>query len=181
MPTSPANLTKDRESFIIKSGTIDRFIFVKTDRLHVRFLLLFGGFILRPKDLTQGKITPLLIRFAIPYLFASLLNSLYGAVDIMIVGRFADAAAVAGSSIGTQINSTCSFFISGITMGGTVLLGQYIGAKREKEAGESIISLLILFSIVAVIVAPLIAIFAPYFVNWMQTPLEAVQSAIDFI
>lgn len=132
------------------------------------------------QSLIEGKITPVLIQFAIPYLLASILNSLYGAVDLMIVGQFADAAAVAGVSIGTQIIWTCNWFITGITMGGTVLLAQYIGAENRRAAGETILTLLLLFSAIAVLLAPIMAWFAPQFVGWMQTPEAAVSHAVSY-
>ena len=45
-------------------------------------------------QLTEGKIFPVLIRFAVPVFLALLLQALYGAADLIIVGRFADAASV---------------------------------------------------------------------------------------
>lgn len=52
--------------------------------------------------LTQGKIFPALMRFAIPFLVANFLQQLYGAVDLLVVGQFCDTAAVSAVSTGSQ-------------------------------------------------------------------------------
>ena len=58
----------------------------------------------KSKDtILQGRIFPPLIRFAIPLLLAILLQALYGAVDLFVVGKFGDTASVSAVSNGSQI------------------------------------------------------------------------------
>ena len=80
------------------------------------------------QNLAQGRVGVTLLKFAGPFLLASLLQALYGAADLFVVGRFADAAAVSGVSIGSQIMQTLTGVILGLSMGGTVLIGQRVGA-----------------------------------------------------
>ncbi|ENZ00254.1 hypothetical protein HMPREF1092_02769 [Clostridium thermobutyricum] len=82
-------------------------------------------------NLTRGKISTTLLKFAIPFLFASLLQALYGAVDLFVVGRFTNSATVSAVSIGSQVMQTVTGIILGISMGGTVLIGKRIGEKYD--------------------------------------------------
>jgi Na+-driven multidrug efflux pump len=81
-------------------------------------------------SLTESPVTPTLVRFAVPLMLSALLQSLYGATDLFVVGQYADAAAVSGVSIGTQLMSTVTMLIYSVSMGGTVLLGNCIGEKN---------------------------------------------------
>lgn len=57
-------------------------------------------------DLTKGSVPHVLLRFALPYLLANVLQALYGGADLFVVGRFDDAASVAGVAIGSQVMHT---------------------------------------------------------------------------
>ena len=81
----------------------------------------------RQIDFTSGKIVTPLLKFAIPVLFALFLQSMYGAVDLMIVGKFAEAVDVSAVSTGSQIMMTITGLISSLAMGMTILLGEKIG------------------------------------------------------
>ena len=82
------------------------------------------------QDLTQGSISKVLLRFVLPFLGASILQFLYSVVDMIIVGQFADAAAISAVNTSGQIMQLITGLISGIATGGTVLIGQHVGAKR---------------------------------------------------
>ena len=81
-------------------------------------------------SLTEGNVRRALSRFAIPFLGASLLQFLYGAVDLIVVGQFADQAGIAAVSTGSQVMQAVTNFIIGLSTGGTVLVGQYLEARR---------------------------------------------------
>lgn len=80
---------------------------------------------------TRGKVLSPLIRFALPILFAIFLQTMYGAVDMLIVGQFSHAGEVSAVSTGSLIMQTVTFFITGLAMGTTVLLGNRIGAGKS--------------------------------------------------
>lgn len=87
---------------------------------------------------TQGKILQPLILFALPVLFALFLQAMYGAVDLLIVGKFAASADVSAVSTGSQIVMTLTNLVSSFAMGTTILLGQQISAaaKGRKAAAR---------------------------------------------
>ena len=76
----------------------------------------------RVQNLTKGNIYKTLAVSALPYLMANFIQALYGAVDMMVVGWFNDAAVVAAVSIGTQMMQIVISFVAGLTMGGTIII-----------------------------------------------------------
>ena len=90
-------------------------------------------------DFTKGPILPLLLRFALPVLLALLLQAMYGAVDLQVVGRFGTAADISAVSTGGQIMQSITIVITGLAMGVTVLLGQRIGECNLREAGRAVL------------------------------------------
>ena len=92
----------------------------------------------RVNDFTEGKILSPLLRFALPVLAALFLQAMYGAVDLWVVGKFAETADISAVSTGSQIMHTITGFLVGLSTGITVLVAQKIGEKRPDEAGKAI-------------------------------------------
>ena len=80
-------------------------------------------------NLTQGSLVKTVIAFTIPFFLANLIQALYGAADLMVIGWYCDPASVAGVSTGTQVTQIITSLISGLTLGGTVLIGKYTGMR----------------------------------------------------
>ena len=131
--------------------------------------------------LTEGGITSTLIRFAMPYLAASLLQALYGAVDLLIIGWFCNSAAVSAVSTGTQISQIVLSLVSGLTMGGTILIAQYVGANKVQEAVDTISTLLTLFGVISLIMTVVMLLAASPLLSLLQTPKEAFGYALDYV
>ena len=68
------------------------------------------------KSFTEGSILGPLLRFAIPVVLAMILQSLYGAVDLLVVGQFSSSADVSAVSTGSQIMQTLMGIIAGLSM-----------------------------------------------------------------
>jgi len=132
-------------------------------------------------SLTEGRVAPTLVRFALPFMLSSLLQSLYGAADLFVVGQYAGAAAVSGVSIGSQIMSTVTMLILSLSMGGTVLIGNCIGSRDEDGAATAIGTQASLFALFAVVLTPLMLFGTDVGVALMQTPPEAVADARDYV
>lgn len=131
--------------------------------------------------LTEGEITSTLIRFAMPYLAASLLQALYGAVDLLIIGWFCNSAAVSAVSTGTQISQIVLSLVSGLTMGGTILIAQYVGANKVQEAVDTISTMLTLFGVISLIMTVVMLLAASPLLSLLQTPKEAFGYALDYV
>ena len=130
---------------------------------------------------TQGKILKPLILFAIPVLFALFLQAMYGAVDLLIVGKFATSADVSAVSTGSQIMMTLTNLVSSFAMGTTILLGQQIGIGKRKEGGRTVGTAIVMFMIIAVIASILLVIFASQVSAVMNAPQEAFDKTVSYV
>ena len=104
-------------------------------------------------DFTQGSIISKLLKFMIPILGALVLQAMYGAVDILVVGRFGTTAGISGVSTGSSIVNLVTFTITGLTMGVTVVMGPYMGEKRPEKVGLVVGGAIWLFLVLAFIIA----------------------------
>ena len=135
----------------------------------------------KPLSLTEGKVSSALLRFALPFLAANILQSLYGAIDLLIIGRYCDSAAISAVSIGSQVMITLQSLIIGISTGSTVLIGQSIGEQDDEKAAHGVGSSVILFAIMAIILTPLMILAAPAILDIMHTPPEALEYAKQYL
>ena len=81
------------------------------------------------KDLTQGRIMPMLIKFTIPLILGNIFQLTYNAVDSIIVGRFVGKEALAAVGICNPITTLIILFLNGLCMGASILMGMQFGAK----------------------------------------------------
>ena len=130
---------------------------------------------------TQGRILGPLVRFTMPVLGAMFLQTMYGAVDMLVVGQFASAADVSAVSTGSWLMHLITAFVVGITMGLTVILGRRIGEGRPEEAGRTIGASIVLFGIITAIVTLLMEVFAEAVAGIMQTPEEALEATVQYL
>ena len=130
---------------------------------------------------TEGKILQPLILFALPVLFALFLQAMYGAVDLLIVGKFALPADVSAVSTGSQIMMTLTNLVSSFAMGTTVLLAQQIGCGQRKEGGKTIGTAIVLFTIIALIMTMVLVFFAPQVSGLMNAPVEAFDKTVNYV
>lgn len=130
-------------------------------------------------SLTKGNIYTTMIKFAIPFLFANLLQALYGAADLLIVGWFSDSAGLSAVATGSQILQTLTCTIVGLATGGTVLIGRFLGMGREEDVKRTIGTMFTLFSVLAAFTA-LLLVFARPVVALMQAPPEAFDQTVQY-
>ena len=132
-------------------------------------------------NLTEGNIVSTLLKFAFPFLLASLLQALYGAADLLIVGQFSDSAAVSAVAIGSQVMQTITGIVLGLTTGGTVLIGQYLGGKKEEDIAKTIGTMIYIFGIISVVLTILMILLTGTITNLMHTPIEALTFTNQYI
>lgn len=125
-------------------------------------------------DFTQGSIFKKLVAFMIPVLGALVLQAAYGAVDLLVVGRFGTTAGLSAVSTGSQVLNLVTFVITQFAIGITVLIARYIGEKKQENIGALIGGATVLFSIVSVILFIIMVLFATPISILMQAPLEAL-------
>ena len=85
-------------------------------------------------DLTKGSVGKTLIRFSLPYLFSSFLQTFYGLVDLYVTGQFNGAGDISAVAIGSQVMHMLTVIIVGLAMGSTVNISLAAGRKQWKKA-----------------------------------------------
>ena len=135
----------------------------------------------RNTTFTEGKILQPLILFAMPVLFALFLQAMYGAVDLLVVGKFASSADVSAVSTGSQIMMTLTNLISCFAVGTTVLLGQLIGCGKKEEGGKAVGTAMVMFAGIALVMTVLLVCFAPQISSIMHAPKEAFDKTAAYV
>lgn len=132
-------------------------------------------------DFTQGSILKKMIKFMIPILGALVLQAMYGAVDLMIVGQFGTTSGLSGISTGSNIMNLATFVVAGLAMAVTVQISKYIGMKNEERIGRLLGATIALFSIISVVVSVVLIVFAPQLSVLMQAPEEALDLTVQYV
>lgn len=132
-------------------------------------------------DFTTGSIVDKLIKFMVPIFGALVLQAMYGAVDILVVGWFGTTAGISGVSTGSNIVNLITFTIAGFSMGVTVLIGNYIGQKDPDRAGKVIGGAICFFLAIALVATVCMLIFARPLAILMQAPAEALDLTVLYV
>ena len=132
-------------------------------------------------NFTTGGIFVPLIRFSLPVLLALLLQAAYGAVDLWVVGRFATPADISGVTTGSQIMHTLTGIVTGLAMGVTIQVGQFIGEGRPERAGKAIGAGMCLFLALAAVFTTVLVWQAAGVAKLMQAPTEAFSQTTAYV
>ncbi|MBE7009500.1 MAG: MATE family efflux transporter [Ruminococcaceae bacterium] len=132
-------------------------------------------------DFTTGPIVGPLLRFSLPILLALFLQALYGAVDLLVVGKYATAADVSGVAVGSQIMMTITNLISAFAMGTTILLGQKIGEGDRASGGKIIGTSIVFFLTVGAVMTVLLPLLSGVLAQAMNAPEEAFAETRRYI
>ncbi|MGN1412854.1 MAG: MATE family efflux transporter [Anaerovoracaceae bacterium] len=130
---------------------------------------------------TEGKIFQPLFRFALPVLLAMCLQSMYGAVDLLIVGQFGVAADVSAVATGSQMMQMLTILVTGLAAGITILLGQTIGSGKREEAGYIIGTAICFFLLLALAITGIMIFATEPFATVMRAPKEAFASTVQYV
>ncbi|HWP69261.1 MAG TPA: MATE family efflux transporter, partial [Rectinemataceae bacterium] len=115
------------------------------------------------KDLTKGDETRQLIWFALPMLLGNVFQQFYNMVDSFVVGRFIGTSALAAVGTSFPIIFFMLALITGVTMGSTVLISQFFGAK-DMESLKKVITTSYIFIFAVGIVMTIVGIFSTNFI-----------------
>ena len=133
------------------------------------------------QDFTQGSIFGKMMQFMIPILGAQILQAMYGAVDMLVVGHFGTNAAISGVSTGSSIMNLVTFVLSQLAAGVMILIGRYLGQRQSERIGTLIARAIAFFLAVSVVLTAALVIFAKPIAVLMQAPAEAVELTAQYI
>lgn len=136
---------------------------------------------MRENTLTEGNVARTLLRFAVPFLIAYILQSLYGAVDLFVVGRYGTAESVAAVSTGTQVTQIVTSLVSGLTLGSTIVIGNYMGQKRFDRVKQTIGTTLTVFAVVALLLTAAMLVLEVPLLTVLCTPEESFALTMQYV
>ena len=132
-------------------------------------------------DFTQGNILKKLVAFMMPVLGALILQAAYGAVDLLVVGRFGSTSGLSAVSTGSQVLNLVTFVVIQFAMGITVLIARYLGEKRPERIGAVIGGGAVVFTMMSVALFIAMVGFARPISVLMQAPAEAVDLTASYV
>lgn len=136
---------------------------------------------MKENHLTEGSISKTLLLFAVPFLIANILQSLYGAVDLWVVGQYCTAESVAAVSTGTQVTQIVTSLVTGLTLGSTIIIGQYMGSREYELVKQTIGTTLTVFAIVALMLTALMLGFERPLLRLLGTPEASFALTMQYV
>lgn len=132
-------------------------------------------------DMCSGSVFQKMLFFAIPLMCSSVLQLLFNAADIVVVGRFAGDNALAAVGSNTSLINLLTNVFVGLSIGSNVLTAQYYGAKKEKDLKETVHTSMLL-SIFSGLILTVIGIAgAKFLLELMQAPEEVLPLAVVYL
>ena len=133
------------------------------------------------KDLTQGSMLKNLIRFSLPFLVSSFLQTFYGLADLFFVGKWCGADTITAVAVGSQVTHMLTVVIVGLTMGTTVAVGHSVGEGKKEKAAEVIGNTAVLFTLFALALTILLILCLDGVAAALATPQEALGQAKEYL
>lgn len=133
------------------------------------------------KDMTSGKPIKLIWNFTIPLLIGNLFQQLYNMADTFIVGRTIGVHALASVGSTGSIIFLILGFANGLTAGLAIPLAQRYGAKNYSGVKRSFYVSILISAMVAILLTILSMLFCRQILEIMQTPVEIIDGAYDYL
>ena len=125
-------------------------------------------------DMCNGTIMDKLISFALPLMLSGILQLMFNAVDIVVVGRFSGSESLAAvGSTTALINIFTNLFI-GISLGANVLSARFYAAGRKKEMSETVHTAILFALVSGIAMAVVGVVFSKWALNLMGTPDDVI-------
>ena len=132
-------------------------------------------------DMCSGSILKKMILFAVPIMFSGILQILFNAADIIVVGQFAGDNALAAVGANTSFINLLTNLFMGLSIGANVLIARLYGAKNQKDLDRAVHTAMLL-SIYSGILMTIIGITsARYILVLMKTPAEVLDQAVVYL
>lgn len=134
-----------------------------------------------PIDMCNGAIIPQLLRFSLPMMFTSVLQLLYNAADLIVIGKFAGDAALAAVGANSTLVNLFINLIIGLSVGTNVVISQTLGGKQAARARSLAHTALVLATICGVGLSAACLLFAKKILILMGTPADILPAATTYL
>lgn len=132
-------------------------------------------------DMCSGSLLPKILAFSIPLMASSILQLLFNAADMVVVGRFAGSTALAAVGANASLINLLTNLFIGFSVGANVMVAQFYGARKEREMSETVHSALVLSQVCGIILLFLGILAAPQILILMGTPQDVLGQAVLYI
>ena len=134
-----------------------------------------------PIDMLTGEPWEKILAFSVPMLIGNVVQQLYNTVDSIVVGKFVgDNALAAVGSAGPILNLLIALFV-GVSMGSSIVVSQYLGAKKREELSYSIGNSIFLTMAVTVIVMVLALLLVKPLLLLLNTPASIMEWSAEYL
>ena len=132
-------------------------------------------------DLTKGNLFSILIKFTLPLFLVNILQLTYNAVDSIIVGKFVSSTALAAVGTSNPVMTLVIMFVQGITLGSSILIGNFFGARNYDQLKKQISTAMISGTIFSALMALLIVVFAGDLLSILQVDESILPMAAGYL
>ena len=132
-------------------------------------------------DLCNGPILPKMLAFTLPIVCSSILQLLFNAADIIVVGKYAGDNALAAVGSNTALINLLTNFFLGLSIGANVLVARFFGAKAEKDVSDTVHTAMFISIVSGVILTLGACVGAKQILIWMQTPDDVLPLATTYL
>lgn len=132
-------------------------------------------------DMTHGSLFSKLIFFSLPLIASGILQLLFHAADIIVVGRFAGANSMAAVGSTTALVNLLTNFFIGISIGASVVLGHCIGAHNYAKSQQAVQTAMVTALVCGVFVMTIGLFLSPQMLKWMDTPKDVIDLSILYL
>ena len=133
------------------------------------------------KDLTEGRVVPLLLRFSLPLFVSNALQAVYNVVDMVVVGNYIGKAGMSAVSIGGDLLHLLTFVAMGFCSAGQVIIARAVGEKRPEDIQKTIGTMFSFLLSAAAAIALVCFLLRSSILSWLNTPAAALNYAMDYL
>ena len=134
-------------------------------------------------DMTTGKLFPKLLAFALPLALSGVLQLLFNAIDLIVIGNLSETKVVSLAAVSSN-NSLINLFVNvaiGISLGVNVVMAQAIGEGNRDKAERVVHTSMLLSLVIGVVIMAIGTIGARQFLEWMQANPEVIDKAYTYL
>lgn len=131
-------------------------------------------------DLTTGNVQKQMLRFALPFVLANLLQTFYNLVDMIVVGQFVGKVGLSAVSVGGDLMNLFVFISMGFCSAGQVVISQYVGKKEYGNVSRTVGTFSVFMLALAAVCTVVGLIFKTQFLELMHAPEEAFEQAHEY-
>lgn len=132
-------------------------------------------------DMCSGPLVPKILAFAIPLMFSGILQLLFNAADIIVVGQFTGPQAMAAVGSTSSLNNLIVNIFLGLSIGSSVMMSRYYGAKDEKNISELVHTSILLSILSGLGLVVLGLVLARPLLTLMGTPDDVIDQSVLYM